>query len=159
MKHILPHPLMTLALLVMWMILTKFSLGQAILGTVIALVASKALAALEPKTVRIRRWTPIPKLVVVLLMDIMASNVHVAWMILSGRQPRSGVVEVELETRDRNILAILAIIISATPGTAWLGWNPRTGTLLLHIFDVREGDIWKTLIQDRYECRLREIFE
>ena len=159
MKRLFPHPLLTLALILMWMILTRFSLGQAILGTVIAIVASKALAKLEPKTVRIRRWSPIPILLFVLVKDVLASNFHVASLILSGRQPKSGVVEVDLETRNRNILAILAIIISATPGTAWLGWNPRTGKLLIHVFDLREGDVWKTLLQDRYECRLREIFE
>lgn len=159
MKRLLPHPILTVVLILMWLVLTRFSLGQLILGTMIALIASKALGTLEPKTVRIRRWSPIPMLLVVLVKDVLASNVHVASLILSGRQPKSGVVEVELETRNRNILAILAVIISATPGTAWLGWNPRTGTLLIHIFDQREGDVWKTLLQDRYECRLREIFE
>lgn len=159
MKRILPHPVMTVALVIMWMILTRFTLGQLVLGTAVALVASKALAALEPQTVRVRRWRPIPGLIGVLVADLLWSNLTVARMILSADTPRSGVVEVELGTRNRNVLAILSIIVSTTPGTAWLGWDPRSGTLLMHVLDLGEEGIWKTAIQDRYECRLREIFE
>lgn len=159
MRRLVPHPVLAVALVLMWLILTRFSLGQLVLGTGVALVASWALGPLEPRTIRIRRWRPIPGLLVVLAGDVMWSNLRVARQILSGRIPASGVVEVDLESRDRAVLALLAIIISATPGTAWLGWNPRSGKMLLHVFDLREGDEWKTLIQTRYECRLREIFE
>ncbi len=68
-------------------------------------------------------------------------------------------IEIELETRNRTALALLAIIVTATPGTAWLGWNPRRGVLLLHVFDLVDEAQWQDLIKNRYEKALREILE
>lgn len=159
MRRILPHPVLTLFLLLMWLMLTRFSLGQAILGLLVALVAARALAALEPSRVRVRRWGPLVPLIGVFLADIVASNLSVARIILSGRAPASGLVEIPLATRDRNVLTILSIMISATPGTVWLGWNPLSGAILLHVFDMKEEGMWVDIVQRRYERRLREIFE
>ena len=55
MTRIVPHPLLTGALIVMWLLLNRFSLGHLLLGTAIALVAGRAMAALEPVRPRIRR--------------------------------------------------------------------------------------------------------
>ncbi|MCJ8139204.1 Na+/H+ antiporter subunit E [Falsirhodobacter halotolerans] len=159
MKRVVPHPIFFCLLLLMWMILTRFSLGQLILGSAVSAVACRALSALEPKNVTIRRWRPIPRLIGVFLMDMAWSNLQVARVILGRRQPRSSIVEVPLDTRDRAILAIMSIIITATPGTAWLGWNPRSGILLMHVFDLEEEEMWRDLMKTRYEKTLREIFE
>lgn len=159
MKRLLPHPLTTLFLLLMWLALTRVTLGQAILGLAVALVASRALAALEPGGAIVRRWRPVVPLIFVLLHDIVFSNLHVARLLLSRRMPASGLVEIPLVSRDRTVLAILSIMISATPGTVWLGWNPVTGAMLLHVFDLREEQMWIEIVQNRYERRLREIFE
>lgn len=162
MKRVLPHPILALMLLLMWLLLTRFSPGQFILGSVVALVAAKAMSALEPEPVTIRKWYRIPALLWMLFVDILRSNIAVAWLILNnGRhgQRRSGMIEIELQIRDRSALAILAIIITATPGTAWLGWNPRRGTLLLHVFDLVDELDWQNIIKNRYEKALREIFE
>jgi len=44
MSRLVPYPLLSLALLVMWLLLTRFSLGHLILGSGIALIAGKAMA-------------------------------------------------------------------------------------------------------------------
>ena len=49
--------------------------------------------------------------------------------------------------------------ITATPGTAWIEYEPRNGQLLLHVFDLIEGDDWVRTIKSRYESLLMEIFE
>ena len=48
MSRVLPYPLLTAALLLTWMLLTSFSPGQFLLGAVIAVAASRAMAALQP---------------------------------------------------------------------------------------------------------------
>ena len=55
-------------------------------------------------------------------------------------------------------LALLSMIVTATPGTAWLEYDSATGVLLLHVFDMIETDDWPALIRDRYESRLLEAF-
>ena len=54
---------------------------------------------------------------------------------------------------------VLAIILTATPGTAWLDYNSARGTLLLHVLDLVDESAWLTLIKTRYEHLLLEIFE
>ena len=56
-------------------------------------------------------------------------------------------------------LAILAVIITATPGTAWMQYDSRRDVVLLHVFDLVEHDDWIALIKGRYESLLLEIFE
>ncbi|MTH79822.1 Na+/H+ antiporter subunit E [Paracoccus aestuariivivens] len=162
MTRLVPHPLLSLALVLMWLILTRFSMGHLILGTLIALLAGWTVERLHPPRPRIRRWTAIPMLMGIVAWDILKSNISVARVLLLGpNHPsfHSGFVEVELTLRDPNGLALLAIIMTATPGTAWLEYDQPTGRVLLHVFDLRSEDDWQSLIRDRYERLLLEIFE
>lgn len=162
MRRLVPHPYLAAALLVMWLLLTSISLGNLILGSIIALLAAKLFAAFEPQPVPMRRvWKLIPLLGVV-AVDIIRSNIAVAGLILTNDRKgarRSAFVEVPLRLRSPHALALLATIVTATPGTAWLAHDMETGILTLHVFDMHEDDDWRTLIRDRYETALMEVFE
>lgn len=160
--RLIPHPLMSAALVLMWLLLTQFSLGNLVLGTAIALVAGWSVQHLHPAKPRIRRWRAIPQLMAIVVWDILKSNISVARVLLLGPNHsgyHSGFVEVELQLRDQNALALLAIILTATPGTAWLEYEAEDGHLLLHVLDLRSEQDWQRLIRDRYEVLLMEIFE
>jgi multicomponent K+:H+ antiporter subunit E len=161
MSRIFPYPLMIASLIVMWLLLTRFSLGHLLVGTAVALIAAQGLYALQPAKPRLRRWDLLPKLVAIVLYDIVRSNIAVVAIILQGerRQRKSGFLTIPLDLRDPLGLAILAIIITSTPGTAWLDYNAARGTLLLHVFDLVDESEWLDLIKNRYEHLLREIFE
>lgn len=161
MKQLFPYPLMMTSLVVMWLLLTSFSPGQLLVGIVVAIVAAQGLAALHPAKPRLRRWDLIPKLVAIVLYDIIRSNIAVAQIILHGRRQdsKSGFMTIPLDLRDDLGLAILAIIVTSTPGTAWIDYNSTRGTLLLHVFDLVDEGEWLDLIKNRYEYLLREIFE
>lgn len=161
MRRVLPYPLLAAALLAMWLLLTSFSPGQLLLGAVVAVAASRAMAALQPSKPRLRRWQLIPWLVGTVLLDILKSNVAVAWIILRGgrRAGEPGFVAIPLELRDRTGLAVLACIVTSTPGTAWVEFAPGPGVLLIHVLDLTDEAEWVALIKNRYEKQLREIFE
>lgn len=160
MRRVLPYPLLTAALLLMWMLLNSFSLGQFLLGTAIAVGASRAMAALQPPKPRLRGWRLIPRLAAIVALDILRSNVAVASIILRGRRDRvSGFVAIPLELRDRTGLAVLACIVTSTPGTAWIDYAPDSGVLLIHVLDLADEKEWRDLIKSRYEALLVEIFE
>lgn len=162
MSRILPHPLLSLALLLMWMILTRFSLGNALLGGAIAIIAGRAMASLHPAGPRLRRWDKIARLGRIVVADIIRSNIAVASLIVThGHRGRrnSDFVEIPLELRDRSGLAWLAVIITATPGTAWIEYDSGHDVLLIHVFDLIDADGWRELIKSRYEALLLEIFE
>lgn len=162
MNRILPHPLLSLALLLAWLLMTRFSVGQALIGTVLALVAGRALAAVEPGRPRLRRIGPLMRLAAIVAADILRSNLMVARLILTGGRHgrrRSAFLHLPLRLREPTSLALLAIIITATPGTAWLDHDPETGMLLLHVFDMKDEEDWHRLICGRYEALLMEAFE
>jgi multicomponent K+:H+ antiporter subunit E len=161
MSRVLPYPILTAALLLMWMLLNSFSPGQFLLGGAIAIAASRAMAALQPSKPRLRRWQLIPQLAGVVALDILRSNIAVAGLVLQGRRRErtSGFVAIPLDLRDRTGLAVLACIVTSTPGTAWVEYAHDTNVLLIHVLDLIDKEEWVVLIKNRYEVLLMEIFE
>ncbi|CAE6491029.1 MAG TPA: Na+/H+ antiporter subunit E [Nitrosomonas nitrosa] len=161
MKKILPYPLLIIFLIIMWLSLTSFTLGQLLIATIVALIAAQAMAALQPAKARLKRWKSLLKLTGIVLHDIVRSNIAVTKIILQGnkRARKSGFMTIPLDLRDPTGLTALAIIITSTPGTAWLDYNSARGILLLHIFDLVDETVWLDLIKNRYERLLLEIFE
>ena len=81
-------------------------------------------------------------------------------IVQGGRQERvSDFVAIPLDLRDPTGLAVLACIVTSTPGTAWVEYDPQSGVLLIHVLDLVDKDEWVALIKNRYEALLREIFE
>ena len=161
MSRVLPYPILTAALLVMWMLLTSFSPGQFLLGAIVAVAASRAMATLQPSKPRLRRWQLIPRLFGTVMLDILRSNVAVAGIILrgGGRGRKPGFVAIPLDLRDRTGLAVLACIVTSTPGTAWVEYANDSNILLIHVLDLIDEEEWVVLIKNRYEALLMEIFE
>lgn len=161
MNKALPFPLLIIFLIIMWLLLTSFSLGQLLVGIVVAFIAAQTMAALQPAKPRLKRWDLLLKLTGIVLHDIVRSNIAVSKIILQGnkRARKSGFMTIPLDLRDPTGLAALAVIITSTPGTAWLDYNSARGTLLLHVFDLVDEAVWLDLIKNRYEYLLLEIFE
>ena len=162
MSRLLPHPLLSLSLVLVWLLLTRFSLGHLVLGAVIAGFAGWAFALIEPDRPRIRAYGPLIRLALLVGLDIIRSNWAVAALMLTNNRHgarHSAFVEIPLKLRDPVGLSLLAMIVTATPGTAWMEYDAETGVLLLHVFDMIESDDWPALIRGRYEARLLEAFE
>lgn len=161
MKRLIPYPLMTLSLIIMWLLLNQsLSLGHLLLGAAIALLATRGVAALKPEIPNIRFSRAIPRLVLIVLADIFRSNLAVGKIILfrQVRARRSGFIELPLDMRNRYGLAVLGIIITATPGTIWAQYDPARNMLLIHVLDLVDDKQWIRLIKQRYERLLMEIF-
>src|SRR4051794_3219572 len=159
----LSHPLFTLALLALWLLLTaSTSPGSLLLGTVLALAGSGAFAALTPPKARLRRLSVVPGLLRDVLVEVVRSNNAVARIILqprSLRTRRSGFVLVPLDMRSPYGLAALACIVTATPGTVWVEYDSARSAMLLHVLDLVDEEAWVRTIKGRWEHRLMEIFE
>ncbi len=160
-SRVLPYPLLTVSLIIFWMTINSFSAGHLLLGTGVALIASWGMASLRPAKPRIRNWHKLVKLIAIVLYDIVLSNISVVKIILFQRERdrKSGFLAVPLDIRDPMGLAVLATILTSTPGSAWLEYNSSQGTLLLHVLDDEDEAAWISLIKNRYEKLLMEIFE
>lgn len=162
MTRILPYPALSVALLLMWVLL-QGSIDPATLlsGAALAVAAPWTLTALEMPPLNLRQPGAIVRLVFVVLYDVVRSNFAVARIIYSGNRARrsSGFVSIPLDMRNRYGQAILAAIITCTPGTLWVQYDSRRNRLLMHIFDLVDPKDWPALIKGRYERLLMEIFE
>ncbi len=149
-----------IALVVLWLLLWQsFDVATVLLGLVLAAAAVWLTRAVRPGRGRLKRPFVALGLMARVGFDLLRANYEVARLIVSRREPASGFVRIPLELKDPNGLAVLAMIVTATPGTSWaeLGFDRRT--LLLHVLaDHSSAEVVAT-IKTRYEQPLREIFE
>jgi multicomponent K+:H+ antiporter subunit E len=162
MNRVLPYPVLSVSLLAMWLLLNGAATPAVLLsGAALALAAPLVLVALEASPLRLRGPVAIVQLTATVLYDIVRSNIAVARIIYGERRDTraSGFVEIPLDLTNRYGLAVLATIITCTPGTLWVQHDSARGRLLMHIFDLVEPEHWVTLIKQRYERLLLEIFK
>lgn len=161
MRALLPHPLLSAGLFVMWLLLQQTVMpGPALVGAVVALLGGWVLALLRPGRMRLARLGTILRLAGHVAVDVLRSNLGVAQVILLRRKDRrAGFVHIQLAMRDPQALAVLAIILTATPGTAWVEFDAKNGWLLLHVLDLIDEASWIRIVRERYEQPLMEIFQ
>ena len=149
-------------MLATWLLLNgTWSTGQVLLGLVLTVVLLLLAAPLRPVRPRLRRPLLLLPLLATVLVDVLRSNVGVARVILGrtgGRPVNSGFLDIPLELRDPHALAILAAIVTSTPGTAWAGLSVDGRTLTLHVLDLQDDAYWIRTIKERYERPLLRIF-
>lgn len=159
MKRILPHPWLTLALTLTWLVLNA-TLHPAhwALGILIALALPHLLPL--PASRALRRPDLALRLLAHFLVDLLRANWAVARVVLSvGRQPPSAFVWVPLELRDPTALTILASLITLTPGTLACELDPIGSRLRVHALDASDPAALIADIQTRYANPLKAIFE
>jgi multicomponent K+:H+ antiporter subunit E len=159
---LLPFPIISAGLLALWLLLNQaFSVGHVLLGFATALVAGWALAALRPPKAHLRRPLAMFRLSFLVLTDIIRSNIAVGRIILGfGPKVRtSGFVNIPIALRDPYGLMVLACIITSTPGTLWVEFDPGKRILMIHVLDLIDENEWIRTIKGRYERLLLEIFE
>ena len=156
-------PTLVLVLTGLWLLLNQtVAPAQVVLGAVLAVALAWTSSTLRPLRARIRRLDVAAVLLLVVLKDIVRSNLSVARIVLGlvrDRKVRSGFLRIPLDLRDPHGLAALAAIITSTPGTVWVGVSTDGSALTLHVLDLRDEDEWIRTIKQRYEAPLRRIFE
>jgi multicomponent K+:H+ antiporter subunit E len=153
----------TCVLLIVWLLLNSTAaVEQSVLGVLLGVALIAAAAPLRPLRPRLRRPGTAAKLFFSVLIDIVQSNVAVACIILGlvrKREIRSGFMAIPLELHDPHGLAVLAMIITSTPGTVWQGLSADRRELTIHVLDLVDEEYWVRKIKQRYERPLRDIFE
>lgn len=155
-------PALVVALTVIWLLLNQtLSPGQLLLGVALSALLAWFGNSLRPIRASLHRVDQAVALLFVVLWDILRSNLAVARIVLGlvgKRRFRPGFLQVPLDLSDDHGLAVLACIVTSTPGTVWAGLSPDRATLTLHVLDLRDEDAWIRTIKERYERRLMEIF-
>lgn len=154
--------LFTAILFGIWLLLNdSLSPGQIMLGVVLTIAIAASTAAIRPLTARPHHLLTAVRLFFVVLSDIVRSNFAVARVILGPekRRSNSGFMTIPIDMRDQYGLAMLACIITATPGTVWAGLSQDGRALTIHVLDLQDEETWVRTIKQHYERPLMEIFE
>ena len=160
-RRFLPYPLLSLSLLVMWLLLNQsLGPGHILLGAVIAIVTGWITASLDPPKPHVYRYGSALKLLVLVMVDVFRSNIDVASALITGRSRETNrFIEIPLELTDRVGLAVLATIVTATPGSAWVNYDSIRNVVLIHVLDLTDEEEWIRTVKTRYEKLLLEIFQ
>ena len=115
-------------------------------------------ASAAPLAVGGRRWSVALTLLGVVLRDIVTSNIAVARLVLAPTaKPTPRWVPVPLEVQHPNAIALLASIITMTPGTVSCVVDEEGGLIWVHALDTGDAAGTAADIKLRYEARLKEI--
>ena len=162
MKRLVSSLPLSALLFVVWLLLNQsVSPGTLLMGAVLAVLVPLGTKSLRPGSVTMRKPLVAFKLWAIVMRDFVRSNIRVATLILT-RRPRdipSGFLQVPLDMRDPHALALLAMILCLTPGTAWAEVSLDRSVLLLHVFEIVDADAMVAMVKERYERPLMEIFE
>ncbi|AVP57966.1 Na+/H+ antiporter subunit E [Pulveribacter suum] len=161
-KKLLPAPLVSLGLFIVWLVLNhSTSAGHLLLAALLAVALPLVFASLRPQAVRVRRPLTIVRLCFIVMVDTTESNIAVLRALLRPGPPRHAAdfVTIPLELRDPNALAVLAMIVCITPGTSWAELSLDRSLLMLHVLEVQDAQAIVQHVKTRYERPLMEIFE
>jgi multicomponent K+:H+ antiporter subunit E len=150
-------------LLGLWLVLNEsLWLGHVLLGAALALAGVLVFARLEPPATLMRSHPGVVlRLIGRLFADIARSNFAVACIVLGlhAKQRNAGFLTLPLELRHPAGLAVIACIITATPGTSWVRYDGAQNIVTIHVLDLVDDAAWIRSFKERYERLLMEIFE
>lgn len=162
MKRLFPHPLLTVLLTIVWLLLVnRFSWNSVLFGFFLGVLIPFVIRPYWPNMPRMRGPVKIAGYICVVLWDILMANITVAYLILFKRvgdlQPAW--ISVPLELRTPEAITTLAGTITLTPGTVSCDLSAQGHNLLVHCLHAPDPIAVRDEIKTRYEARLMEIFE
>jgi multicomponent K+:H+ antiporter subunit E len=159
-ERLLPQPVVTIAIAVLWLLLSgDVSGGQVLLALTLGLAIPMLTSPFWPRRLKTFRAGAALRLFFVVLYDIVAANITVARVVLGDtRAIQSQFVDVPLDTRDPFVATILGSIITLTPGTLTMDIDMDKSVVHIHGLDVRDRSLLVAEIKSRYEAPLKEIF-
>jgi multicomponent K+:H+ antiporter subunit E len=162
MKRLLPHPYLSLTLVVLWfMLVNELKLGSLVMAAILAIVIPLITSAWWPDRPRVKRPFGLAAYGILVIWDIIVANFQVARIVLF--MPRAKIqsnwVTVPLELKSPEAISLLAGTITMTPGTLTADMSADGRALLVHSLHAPDPAAVRDDIKSRYETRLKRIFE
>ncbi|OIQ31664.1 MAG: Na+/H+ antiporter subunit E [Alphaproteobacteria bacterium MedPE-SWcel] len=160
-NRFLPHPLLTLMLTVIWLLLVnRFSLNSLLFGFFLGLLIPVITQPYWPNRPKLKKPLKLISYALLVIWDIVVANVAVARIVLfmPNSKRRPAWVEIPLDIRTPEAIAMLGGTITMTPGTLTADISAQGRSLLVHCLHAPDTDEIRDEIKTRYEARLKEIF-
>jgi multicomponent K+:H+ antiporter subunit E len=160
-SRVIPMPLHSISLLVVWLMLNSTtSLGHILLGSVLAIVIPLLCAPLRLPQPKVKRPFKLISYALIVLKDIVVANIEVALLVI-GPMDRinPGFVAVPIELKGTLPVTLLASTVTMTPGTVSADISKDEKWLYVHVLNMPEQEQEVIdFIKQRYESRVKEIF-
>lgn len=158
----LPHPLLSFALFVVWLLLANsLSINSIVFAALLGILIPVFTQPYWPDMPTLSRPGGVIAYVAIVIFDIVVANIQVALIVLF--KPRAKLqpawVSVPLEIRTPEAITMLAGTITLTPGTVSCDLTEDGRAILVHCLHAPDPAGVSAEIKSRYERRLKEIFE
>ena len=160
-RWLLPHPLLTLILAVVWILLqNQITAGMAVFGLILGIIIPRLTAIWWPESPQGFRLGKMISYSFMVIWDIVVANIQVAWIVLTVPNARlkPAWIVIPLELKQPEAITLLAGTITLTPGTVSADLSDEGHSLLVHVLHTDDPDGVRDEIKTRYEARLLEIF-
>jgi len=156
----LPHPMLSLTLLVLWILLNNsLAPGQLVLGTLLGLLIPLFSRRFWPESLALPRPFLAFRFALRVVWDIIVANFAVARIVLGpAKAVRPVFVWVPLDVEGDFALTTLLSVISLTPGTVSAYLDAERRQLLVHALSPHDPTALVRQIKTRYEAPIKEIF-
>ncbi|PTN12814.1 Na+/H+ antiporter subunit E [Nitrosomonas aestuarii] len=161
MTRLLPHPVLTPVLAVIWLLLNNsIEPGQILLGLALSWAIPVLTIRFWPEAVSIQKPFALVRYTIILFYDIIMANFTVARLILGNPDKlKPSFVKLPLDLTSDLAISLLANSITLTPGTLSAQLSDDHSYLLVHALNETDPETLVANIKQRYEKPLKEIFE
>jgi len=159
--HWLPSPYHSLLIFLVWLMLnSSISAGNVVLGLILAFVIPLLTALFQQRHRPMVRPDLAMVYVVILIWDIIKSNLEVLKLVLGPMNHlQPGMIVVPLDISDPLPITMLANTITLTPGTVSAEVSADKKYLYVHCLHLQDESARIAEIKERYEAPLKRIFK
>jgi multicomponent K+:H+ antiporter subunit E len=160
-KRLLPHPVLSLMLSALWLLLVnEISVGSILLGLLFGWAVPLYTTRFWPEAVKIRHPLIVLRFLGVVAFDILIANLAVARRVLGPvGEIHPAFIEMELELRTDIAISLLASTVSLTPGTVSAFLSADRRLLIIHSLHTTDPGGVLATIRGRYEAPLKKVLE
>lgn len=159
--RLLPMPVHSFLLFVVWLLLNNtVAPGHLVLAAFLAVGIPLLTSGMQDPQPSFRKPLLTIRYALRVIGDIIVANFEVALLVIrSSKRLSPAFVAVPLDIQHELPITILASTVSLTPGTVSAEISNDKQWLYVHVLHLTNKDELITLIKQRYERPLMEIFE
>lgn len=161
MKKLLPHPVLSLSLVFIWLLLNNtIAFGHVVLGSILAILIPWFTSGFWAQRVYFSNPKVFLKFSMIVLYDIIIANLTVAKQVIgSNDKLKPMFFNVPLDITHPLGISTLASTISLTPGTVSCDLSEDQSYLIVHGLVIDDEQEVIDEIKQRYEAPLMEVFK
>ena len=161
MRRLLPHPVQTLIIILLWMLLAnQFAWGSLVFAIILGIAIPACVSAYWADRPKIKSPVKLAIYLLIVVYDIVKANIDVAKIVVftPRRDLRPAWIVIPLEIQVPEAITLLAATITLTPGTVSADLSEDGSALLVHCLHAPDPQAVIDDIKTRYEGALKEIF-